>query len=256
MSEGNITFNFKGRVAIITGAGQGIGRAVSHAFAEAGAHAVVSDIDLNKAEYVFSEIQSKGGSGIAVELDVSDSKNIKKMVSQVMQIYKRIDILVNNAGIAHRGDIFTLSEEGWDKLMTINLKGVWLCSREVLRIMTTQGNGRIVNVGSISGWLGGHEVGADYAASKAGVAVLTKRLANEMAGKGITVNSVAPHAIETPMSESHGEEGKKRIIEKIPMKRFGKPEEIATAILFFASDEAGYITGQTLHVNGGTLMVY
>jgi 3-oxoacyl-[acyl-carrier protein] reductase len=140
--------------------------------------------------------------------------------------------------------------------MAVNLKGVWLCSREVLKIMTKQGGGRIVNVGSISGWLGGHEVGADYAASKAGVAVLTKRMANEMADKNITVNSVAPHAIETPMTEGHGEEGKKRIMAKIPLKRLGKKEEIAAAIMFFASREAGYITGQTLHANGGTLMVY
>jgi 3-oxoacyl-[acyl-carrier protein] reductase len=256
MEDGNIRFNFHGQVAIVTGAGQGLGRTVCLEFAAAGARVTAVDVVDENVNYLTGEIEEAGGEALALRVDVSDSRDVRYMVDKTMARWGRIDILVNNAGIAHRGDIFTLTEEGWDELMAINVKGVWMCSREVLRIMQTQGSGRIVNVGSISGWLGGHEVGADYAVSKAGVAVLTKRMANEMADSNITVNSVAPHALETPMTEGHGEEGKRRIMAKIPVKRLGKKEEIAAAIMFLASREAGYITGQTLHANGGTLMVY
>ena len=256
MPKKNIHFNYQDKVAIVTGAGQGIGRAVAIAFAAAGARVVVTDINLENADSVLKEIISEKADGLALQVDVSDSKSIENMVSMTVKTFNRIDILVNNAGIAHRGDIFTLTEEGWDRLMAVNVKGVWLCSREVLKVMIKNGSGRIINIGSISGWLGGHEVGADYAVSKAGVAVLTKRLANEMAGRGTTVNSVAPHAIETPMTEGHGKDGRERIVSKIPVKRFGRPEEVAASVLYLASEEAGYITGQTLHVNGGTLMVY
>ena len=256
MMRGNLRFDFKGQVAVVTGAGQGLGRTVCLEFAGAGAKVAAVDVVEGNVQSLVSEIVQGGGEALALKADVSSLSEVQRMVSEIMKSWARIDILVNNAGIAHRGNIFSLTEDGWDQLMAVNVKGVWLCSREVLKVMIEQESGRIVNVGSISGWLGGHEVGADYAVSKAGVAVLTKRMANETAARNITVNSVAPHAIETPMTEGHGEEGKKRIMEKIPMKRLGKKEEIAAAIMFFASREAAYITGQTLHANGGTLMVY
>jgi 3-oxoacyl-[acyl-carrier protein] reductase len=267
----NIRFDFRGRTAIVTGAGQGIGRAIALAFAKAGASVATADIDANSAHAVLAEIEATGGKGLALRVDVSDAKSVEEMVAETERFFGGVDILVNNAAIAHRGDIFTLSENGWDRLMAINLKGVWLCSREALKAMMKKKGewpgenggqpvdvprGRIVNIGSISGWLGGHEVGADYAVSKAGVAVLTKRMANKMAAHGITVNSVAPHAIETPITEDLCEEGKKRIAAKNPVGRFGLPEEVVAAVLFLASEEAAYVTGQTVHVNGGTLMVY
>lgn len=256
MKEGNITFNFKDKVVVVTGAGQGLGRMVCSEFASAGAKVAAVDINGENVESLVREIEKMGGTAEAFRGDVSNAGEIERMISIIVDRWDRIDILVNNAGIAHRGDIFSIREEDWDRLIAVNLKGVWLCSRAVLKSMIEKGGGRIVNVGSISGWLGGHEVGVDYAVSKAGVAVLTKRMANEMANKNITVNSVAPHAIETPMTEGHGEEGIKRIMAKIPMQRLGKKEEIAAAIMFLASKEAAYITGQTLHANGGTLMVY
>jgi 3-oxoacyl-[acyl-carrier protein] reductase len=256
MTGGNIQFNFKDQVAVVSGASQGLGRTVCLEFARAGAGVVAVDVDEKGVRTLASEIEQEGGEALGMRVDVANAADVRRMVGETMERFGRIDVLVNNAGIAHRGDIFTITEEGWDRLMEINVKGVWLCSREVLKIMKEQGSGRVVNIGSISGWLGGHEVGADYAVSKAGVAVLTKRMANEMADKNITVNSIAPHALETPMTEGHGEDGIKRIMAKIPMKRLGKKEEIAAAVMFLASQEAGYITGQTLHANGGALMVY
>ncbi len=251
-----VWFDFAGRVVLVTGAARGLGRAVALAFARAGAHVVVSDINAPGLTSVAEEVTARGGIALPVVADMRNGSEIRALVGEVVERFHRIDFLVNNAGIANRIDLFSLCEEEWDRTVETNLRSVWLCSREVLKIMKGQGSGRVINVGSISGWLGGHEVGVDYAVSKAGVAVLTKRLALEVARYGITVNSVAPHGLATPMTEEHGEEGKKRVIAGIPLGRLGRPEEVAAAILFLASEEAGFITGQTLHINGGALMVF
>jgi 3-oxoacyl-[acyl-carrier protein] reductase len=251
----DIRFSYLGKVALVTGAGQGLGKAVALAFARAGAFVALSDIEETNLKVVADEITAAGGQSQLFAADMGNSAEVVRLVGWAVKSFGSLDILVNNAGVVNRMDIFSLREEEWDRTMAVNLRGVWVCARECLKVMSRQGSGRVINVGSISGSLGGHEVSLDYAVSKAGVAVLTKRLATEMAPYGITVNSVAPHALDTPMTMGHGEEGKKRVLANVPLRRFGRPEEVAAAILFLASEEAGFITGQTLHINGGALMV-
>lgn len=245
---------FEGRAAMVTGAARGIGKAVSRAFMREGAAVALIDVEKEKLENLQEEIQAKGGQALAVSCDVSTASDVKQMVEQVHKAFGRIDILVNNAGIIRRGNIETVTEEEWDQVMAVNLKGTFNCCKAVVEIMKNQGYGKIVNISSVAGKTGDITSAPGYGPSKAGMDALTKTLARQLAQYGINVNGVAPHAIETEMSAEWPPERRKAIIDAIPLKRLGKPEEVAEAVLFLASDKAAFITGEILDVNGGFLM--
>ena len=246
---------FEGKVALVTGAGRGIGRAIAGAFADQRAHVIVNDIlpqrELNS---IANSISKPGVESIGVQADVSNSEQVKKMMHRAIQRFARLDILVNNAGIIRRGLIETVSEEDWDQVIAVNLKGTFNCCHAVAELMVNQRSGKIVNVSSIAGKTGDITSAPGYGPSKAAIDALTKTLARQLAGYGINVNGVAPHAIETEMSAEWSDEKRQLIIEAIPLKRLGQPEEVAEAVLFLASDKANFITGEILDVNGGFLM--
>src|SRR4030043_396262 len=244
----------KDRVAIITGAARGIGKAIALTFIREGAMVALIDVDKGILETSKNEIEEKREEVIAIPCDITKSAEVKAMVNQVQKTFGRIDILVNNAGIIRRGTIETVTEEDWDRVIEVNLKGTFNCCRAVVEFMKKQSFGKIVNVSSIAGKLGDITSAPGYGPSKAGVDALTKTLARQLAPYGINVNGVAPHAIETEMSAQWSDERRKEIIASIPLGRLGKPEDVANAVLFLASDEASFITGEILDVNGGALM--
>ena len=246
---------FEGRVALVTGAGRGIGKTIALAFAREKAHVVINDIyPKDELEKVTREISTSGVRGLAIQADVSQSDQVKDMIGQVEKTFQRLDILVNNAGIIRRGTIETVTEEDWDQVIRINLKGTFNCCKAVVAIMKRQMMGKIVNVSSVAGKTGDITSAPGYGPSKAAIDALTKTLALQLAQYGINVNAVAPHAIATEMSAEWSEEKRKSIIEAIPLKRLGKPEDVAEAVLFLASDKANFITGEILDVNGGFFM--
>jgi 3-oxoacyl-[acyl-carrier protein] reductase len=246
---------FEGRVALVTGAGRGIGKTIALAFAREKAHVVINDIyPKDELEKVTREISTSGVRGLAIQVDVSQSDQVKDMIDQVEKTFQRLDILVNNAGIIRRGTIETVTEEDWDQVIRINLKGTFNCCKAVVAIMKHQRMGKIVNVSSVAGKTGDITSAPGYGPSKAAIDALTKTLALQLAQYGINVNAVAPHAIATEMSAEWSEEKRKSIIEAIPLKRLGKPEDVAEAVLFLASDKANFITGEILDVNGGFFM--
>ncbi|MCX8116652.1 MAG: SDR family oxidoreductase [Desulfobacterota bacterium] len=245
----------KGRVSIVTGGARGIGRAIVLTFVREGARVAIVDFDRDGAMALKGEIEKKGGEAIAVPCDVSKSGQVKEMVEQVKRAFGgRIDILVNNAGIIRRGTIDTVTEEDWDRVIEVNLKGTFNCSKAVVETMKQQGSGKIINISSIAGKMGDITSAPGYGPSKAGIDALTKTLARQLAPYGINVNGVAPHAIETEMSAQWSEQRRKEIIASIPLGRLGKPEDVAEAVLFLVSEEASFITGEILDVNGGALM--
>ena len=244
----------KDRVAIVTGAARGIGRAVAWIFVREGAKVILVDLEKAGLEALQEEVRKRGGEALAVPCDVSKVSEVKEMVEKVLRIFSRIDILVNNAGIIRRGTIESVTEEDWDRVIAVNLKGPFICSKAVVDVMKRQGYGKIVNVSSIAGKMGDITSAPGYGPSKAGLDALTKTLARQLAPYGIHVNGVAPHAIETEMSAEWSPEKRKSIVEAIPLKRLGKPEDVAEAVLFLASDAAAFITGEILDVNGGFLM--
>lgn len=244
----------KNRVAIVTGAARGIGKAVAVTFLREGAKVAAVDSDEERLEILQGEIGKEHKEALTIACDIRKSADVKAMVVEVHKKFGRIDILVNNAGIIRRGTIETVTEDDWDQVIEVNLKGTFNCCKAVVGIMKQQCFGKIVNVSSIAGKMGDITSAPGYGPSKAGVDALTKTLARQLAPYGINVNAVSPHAIETEMSAQWPEEKRREIIASIPLGRLGKPEDVAEAVLFLASDEASFITGEVLDVNGGTLM--
>lgn len=249
--------DLKNKIAIITGARRGMGKAHALVLAKAGAKVVVSDISQEDCEKVAEEVEGEGGESLAVKCDISKKDEVEEMVAETMERFGRIDILVNNAGILQNKSFLEITEADWDKIMDVNLKGYFLCAQACAREMVKQESGSIVNVASIA--MGQVGVGfpniVHYCASKGGIVAMTESLALEMAPYNIRVNAVAPGAINTPMAAStkENEEARKGTLARIPMHRFGDPEEVAKTVLFLASDESSYMTGSVMVVDGGWL---
>ena len=237
------------RVAIVTGSGQGIGRAIALKFAEAGASVVVNSRS-EAAQSVAEEIKGMGRQGMAIIGDVSSTADVTRLVDQTMSTYSKVDILINNAGITQDQLLLRMSDEDWDKVLNINLRSVFLCTRAVLRPMIRQRWGRIISITSIVGIVG-NAGQANYVASKAGIIGFTKSIAKEVGSRGITVNAVAPGFIDSAMTKNLPEKQRQELASRIPLGYFGTPRDVAEAVAFLASEEARYITGQVLTVDGG-----
>ncbi len=245
--------SLKDKVSIVTGGGQGLGRAIGLTLAERGADIVIFDLNIESADKVAEEIQSTGRKALSLKVDVSKFSEVEMMVDRVLKEFGRIDILVNNAGISLVAFVEDMTEEDWDRVMTVNLKSVFLCSKAVMGTMKKQRSGRIVNLGSVAGKIGGFRTCA-YSVSKAGIICFTKVLARELASFGITVNAVAPGMIDTEMAQNISGGDFSRYLKSIPLGKIGSPEDVANTVAFLVSDEARYITGEIVDVNGGMLM--
>ena len=242
-----------GRVAAITGGALGIGRATALTFAEEGATVALGDVQTEAAEAVAQEIRGRGGKAIAVGLDVGDAAQVQAFVDRVVEEFGRLDIMFANAGIAHSAPFLEHPEAQWHRVLRVNLTGVFLCCQAAARQMVKQGGGgRIITTASINGFRGVENL-AGYNAAKAGVIELTRTMAVELAQHRIAVNAIAPAQIDTRLTRSLPEGARRRRVERIPMGRFGEPEEVARVALFLASDDASYVTGHTLAVDGGYL---
>jgi len=244
---------FEGRVSIVTGASQGIGEEIARGLAAEGASVVLVDIQADKLEAVARSIGEAGGRAEAREADVTDAASVERTVAAVSAAHGRIDHLVNNAGITRDGLLMRMKEEDWDAVLAVNLKGTYNFSKAVLRTMIAARYGRIVNIASVAGLMG-NAGQTNYAASKAGVIALARSLAREVGSRGITVNAVAPGFIATAMTDALPEETRKAYLDVIPLKKIGLPKDVADAVKFLLSDDAAYITGQVVSVNGGLYM--
>ncbi len=246
----------KGKVAIVTGSSRGIGKAIAVAFSREGASVVINSRKLGDAKIVASEINSSTGRATAIEADVSNSKDVKRLISGTVKKFGKLDILVNNAGVVSMGQFLELKEEDWDRTIAVDLKGVYLCSQAAAKQMIKQGKGgKIINISSIAGTIGFAGT-SHYAAAKAGVIELTKVMAIELAPYKINVNTIGPGIIETDMTRDFlkNPESVKSFLSRIPLGRIGKPEDIAPAAVYLASGDSSYVTGEVVFVDGGWLV--
>lgn len=243
----------KDKVALVTGATRGIGRGVALALAAQGAHLVVVGTNAAKAAEVAAELGQSGTQALGIGADISLAADVDRLVEAARERFSKIDILVNNAGVTRDGLMLRMKEDDWDTVLDVNLKGAFLCTRAVARLMTKQRSGRIINISSVVGQMG-NPGQANYCASKAGLHGLTRSNARELAKRQITVNAVAPGFIETDMTGALTEQQRTDLMTRIPLERLGHVDDIAATVVFLASDQAGYITGQVIGVNGGMYM--
>lgn len=244
----------EGKVALVTGASRGIGREIAFELAREGAAVAVNYAGSEaKALNLVEEIKAIGRDAFAIQGDVSNSEAVTEMVKATIEMFGKLDILVNNAGITKDNLLMRMKESEWDDVININLKGVFLCTKAVTRQMMKQRSGRIINISSIVG-VSGNAGQANYVAAKSGVIGLTKTAAKELSSRGITVNAVAPGFITTDMTDKLTEDVKTEMLKQIPLARFGEPKDIARTVVFLASEDSSYMTGQTLHIDGGMVM--
>jgi 3-oxoacyl-[acyl-carrier protein] reductase len=242
--------NVEGKIAVVTGAGQGIGRSIALFLATHGATIVAADIKQELADSVSAEVAALQRPALPCMVNVVSLQECEALMKAAIDRFGRIDILVNNAGITRDMVLLRMSEQQWDDVISVNLKGTFNCSKAALRYMFRQKSGRIINIASVTGAMG-NPGQANYSASKAGVMGFTKAVAREYADRGITVNAVAPGFIETAMTDAIPDKDREQLIAQIPSKRLGTPDDVAALVCFLASDHAGYITGQVIHINGG-----
>jgi len=243
----------KGQVVMVTGGARGIGKAIAGKFAAMGADLIIADVSIESADETAKELSQQGIRAKAAKLDVSKSAEVAKVFEEAIKDFGRVDILVNNAGITRDGLLLRMKEEDWDLVLSINLKGVFLCTKEAVKVMVKQRYGRIINIASVVAFMG-NPGQANYSASKAGIIGLTKTTAREYANRGITANAVAPGFISTAMTDALSENIRQEMLKSIPLGKFGSVDDVAGAVAFFALPESGYITGQVIHVNGGMYM--
>lgn len=246
-------FDLSGKVALITGASRGIGQSISIILAQNGAHVICVSRNINDVQAVADKITNQKFVASAASCDISSTHNVTELVKDIIEKHGRIDILINNAGIASDNLLMRMSEDDWDNVLNVNLKAAFTAIKAASRTMIKQRSGRIINISSVVGLMG-NAGQVNYAASKAGLIGMTKSVAREFASRGITANCIAPGYIETEMTNKLKDEVKSSLNEQIPLGRIGNVEDIAYAVAFLASDEASYITGQTLAVDGGMVM--
>ncbi len=247
-------FDLADKTAIVTGGGSGIGRRVAIALAEYGANILIADLDREAADRVVSQIASKGQKALGMKVDVTEPDDVQGMVELALQTFDRIDVLFNNVGISIRGPAETFTLEDWNRVIAVNLTGMFICAQAVGRIMIKQGGGKIINTSSVSGKLG-HPGNMAYAAAKHGVIGMSKVMAVEWGKHNINVNCIGPGVIRTPMTEAAFENRKRYqdLVSKVPMGRLGEPEDLIGVVVFLASGASDYVTGQTIYVEGGRM---
>lgn len=244
---------FEGKVAVVTGAARGIGQAIAGKLAQEGADVVICDLQAEWLAETAGIVEGLGRKALPLAVDVGDGDAVNACIAEVVKVFGKVDIMVNNAGITKDTLLVRMSDEDWDAVLRVNLKGTFLFSRAVAKHMMKQRSGAIVNIASISGIIGTAGQ-ANYAASKAGVIALTKSTANELAARGVRANAIAPGFISSKMTDALSEDVRNQYLSRIPLGRFGTVEDIANAVVFLASEQSSYLTGQTLNVNGGMVM--